>query len=74
MTQEAFQWNGTTSKKKGQKWGTEKMSFRRNDYKDLNQQHAEIVSVEEGTPSKDPMDFDKLPPLTGSPKVCLCYF
>ena len=71
MTQETFQWNGTTSKKKGQKWGKEKMSCRRNDYKDFNQQHSETFAVEEGTPPKDPMDFDKLPSLTSSPKVCL---
>lgn len=71
VTQETFQWNGTTSKKKGQKWGKEKMSCRRNDYKDFNQQHSETFAVEEGTPPKDPMDFDKLPSLTSSPKVCL---
>ncbi|RVW43384.1 Coilin [Vitis vinifera] len=65
---ETFQWNGTTSKKKGQKWGKEKMSCRRNDYKDFNQQHSETFAVEEGTPPKDPMDFDKLPSLTSSPK------
>lgn len=65
---ETFQWNGTTSKKKGQKWGKEKMSCRRNDYKDFNQQHSETFAVEEGTPPKDPMDYDKLPSLTSSPK------
>ncbi|XP_050206650.1 coilin [Mercurialis annua] len=38
---ETFQWNGITSKKKGQKWGTEKAaSYKRNDYRNSNQECA----------------------------------
>ncbi|KAL7196958.1 hypothetical protein ACSBR1_036882 [Camellia fascicularis] len=66
---ETFQWNGTTSKKKGQKWGKENFqSNRRNGYKDSNKECSETMAVEEVKPSNDPINFDRLPPLTSFPK------
>ncbi|THG01094.1 hypothetical protein TEA_019534 [Camellia sinensis var. sinensis] len=67
---ETFQWNGITSKKKGQKWGKENFqSNRRNGYKDSNKECSEMMAVEEVKPSNDPLNFDRLPPLTSFPKV-----
>lgn len=71
MLQETFQWNGITSKKKGQKWGTEKLPYRRNDYKESNKERSEMVTAKKLKPPIDPIDFDKLAPFTGSPKVGL---
>ncbi|XP_038712844.1 coilin-like isoform X2 [Tripterygium wilfordii] len=75
--QETFQWNGITSKKKGQKWGKENSaSCRRNDYKSFNEEcpemekppQSQVRSIEEVALKDDCIDFDKLPPLTGLPK------
>ena len=69
--QETFQWNGITSKKKGQKWGTEKISYsRRDEYKDLDNEYSEELITEKEIPVNDAIDFDKLPPLPSWPKVC----
>jgi len=65
---ETFQWNGITSKKKGQKWGKEKLPYRRNDYKESNHEHSEMITAEKVKPLNDPIDFDKLAPFIGSPK------
>ncbi|KAA8533224.1 hypothetical protein F0562_033243 [Nyssa sinensis] len=49
---ETFQWNGITSKKKGQKWGKEKSSnsnsstVRRNDYQDFSKECSEMLTIE----------------------------
>lgn len=73
MLQETFQWNGITSKKKGQKWGKEKLPYRRNDYKESNHEHSEMITAEKVKPLNDPIDFDKLAPFIGSPKVGFIY-
>ncbi|KAL7241108.1 hypothetical protein ACSBR2_006686 [Camellia fascicularis] len=65
---ETFQWNGITSKKKGQKWGKEKFSSRRNDYKDSNEERSEVMTIERADPPNNPLDFDKLAPLARLPK------
>ncbi|CAA0833723.1 sphere organelles protein-related [Striga hermonthica] len=63
------QWNGITSKKKGQQWGKEKRSFNpRNDYKSSNKEDTEIVNNEKEKQPDIGVDFDKLPPLTCMPK------
>lgn len=64
-----FQWNGITSKKKGQKWGMEKTSHsRKSDYEDLYQESSEILGIEEEIPENDPIDFNKLELSTTLPK------
>ncbi|XVF02580.1 hypothetical protein REPUB_Repub04eG0186900 [Reevesia pubescens] len=64
-----FQWNGITSKKKGQKWGKEKTPFlKRNDDKSFSQVSSEMVAVEEKAAVTDGMDFDKLMPYSSLPK------
>ncbi|PSR84813.1 Coilin like [Actinidia chinensis var. chinensis] len=77
---ETFQWNGITSKKKGQKWGTEKFASR-SGYKDSNKDISEMTTMEKVKPSNgptmtidkvkppnDPIDFDKLAPFTSLPR------
>ncbi|XP_024991465.1 coilin-like isoform X2 [Cynara cardunculus var. scolymus] len=64
----AFQWNGITSKKKGQKWGLEKSStFRRDDSPKANTGPSTMLSADTEVPVIDLNDFDKLP-LCTSPK------
>ncbi|XP_038704428.1 coilin-like isoform X2 [Tripterygium wilfordii] len=74
---ETFQWNGITSKKKGQKWGKEhSASCRRNDYTSFSEEcpetekppQSQVSGIEEETLKDDCIDFDKLQPLTGLPK------
>lgn len=66
---ETFQWNGITSKKKGQKWGKEKVSYsRRYNNNDLNQEVSEMPTTEEEVPVNNCIDFDKLMPSSGLPK------
>ncbi|XP_021293448.1 coilin isoform X2 [Herrania umbratica] len=66
---ETFQWNGITSKKKGQKWGKEKTPFlKRNDDKSFSQVSTEMVAVEEKATRTDYMDFEKLMPYSSLPK------
>ncbi|KAF5450197.1 hypothetical protein F2P56_030566 [Juglans regia] len=65
---ESLQWNGITSKRKGQKWGLEKVAYyKRNDHVNSNEEIAEMVTAEEA-PAKNAIDFDKLKPYTSSPK------
>ncbi|KAK6160289.1 hypothetical protein DH2020_003670 [Rehmannia glutinosa] len=67
---ETFQWNGITSKKKGQQWGKENRSFTpRNDYKNSNKEYSETFSKEKEKQPDEGVDFDKLPPLTSMPKI-----
>uniref|UniRef100_A0A2P2KS53 Coilin n=1 Tax=Rhizophora mucronata TaxID=61149 RepID=A0A2P2KS53_RHIMU len=73
---ETFRWNGVTSKKRGQKWGTEKPVPHkridcRNDHMNLNQECSRMLIIEE-KPVYEHIDFDKLSPYVGSPKVCFC--
>nr|GEU60771.1 hypothetical protein [Tanacetum cinerariifolium] len=60
----SFEWNGITSKKKGQKWGLEKYS---NFQKDAYQDSIEEPSMLTELPVVDLNDFEKLP-LYSSPK------
>lgn len=68
--QDTFQWNGITSKKKGQKWGTEKHSISsRDDYKNSNKDKTELPSSKKQKHPNEEIDFEKLPPLPCGPKV-----
>ncbi|KAL5762213.1 hypothetical protein ACOSP7_018477 [Xanthoceras sorbifolium] len=67
---EIFQWNGITSKKKGQKWGTEKAAFPKKNYENFSQDYSAMLNTEEemsASNCKD-LDFDNLRPYTGLPK------
>ncbi|XP_061994046.1 coilin isoform X2 [Rosa rugosa] len=64
-----FQWNGITSKKKGQKWGMEKTSYSiKSNYEDLYQESSEMPGIEEEIPENDSIDFNKLELSTSVPK------
>ncbi|OIW14634.1 hypothetical protein TanjilG_32976 [Lupinus angustifolius] len=65
---ETFQWNGTTSKKKGQKWGTEKIWSHKQVYYEDSTQESPNVHRAEKHHTLNPIDFDKLTPYTSSPK------
>lgn len=70
MLQENLQWNGITSKKKGQKWGIEKVaSYKRNEWTSLNEEGSEMLVDEKATIANNPVDFDKLTPYTSVPNV-----
>ncbi|KAL3501111.1 hypothetical protein ACH5RR_035560 [Cinchona calisaya] len=65
-----FQWNGITSKKKGQKWGTDKYSLsQRNNYRDIHSEHPVTSSIPKEMHLSGHIDFDKLTPLSDFPKV-----
>lgn len=70
MFQETFQWNGITSKKKGQKWGKERMSSRKQDDYEHSCQECPDVHNGEKQPTFNLVDFDKLTPYANFPKVC----
>ncbi|GMI70794.1 coilin [Hibiscus trionum] len=63
-----FQWNGITSKKKGQKWGTEKVPCMKWNDNSFSQVSSEMVDVNKNATVTDDMDFDKLTPYSSSPK------
>ncbi|KAM6596432.1 hypothetical protein CsatA_006956 [Cannabis sativa] len=71
-----FQWNGITSKKKGQQWGKEKTDFhKRNDLKKENPECSDmLVNEEEEKEDQEkttvdvPIDFDKLKPCSTLPQ------
>ncbi|XP_038989770.1 coilin-like isoform X2 [Phoenix dactylifera] len=65
---ETLQWNGTTSKKKGQKWGREKTSSKRNDDNACNGASIEKIVAEEGKHVDGQIDFESLYPLTRLPE------
>ncbi|KAG8641693.1 hypothetical protein MANES_12G021100v8 [Manihot esculenta] len=66
--EETFQWNGTTSKKKGQKWGKEKVpSYKRNDYKNVNQECSR-TQIYGARPISTHIDFEKLEFYASLPK------
>ncbi|KAA8529651.1 hypothetical protein F0562_034249 [Nyssa sinensis] len=72
---ETSQWNGISSKRKGQKgqkWGKEKgsnsLSVKRNDYQDFSKECSETPTIEKEVVINDPIDFDKLKPFTSLPK------
>ncbi|KAG5090272.1 hypothetical protein AAZX31_18G012900 [Glycine max] len=65
---ETFQWNGITNKKKGQKWGKERMPFRKQDgYEDSGQDCPTVQNAEKEQTS-NVIDFDKLKHYTSLPK------
>ncbi|XP_010251018.1 PREDICTED: coilin isoform X2 [Nelumbo nucifera] len=62
---ETFQWSGTISKKKGQKWGREKNLFcGRSDYRES----TEEMVTDEGETADGAIDFDSLTTLASLPK------
>lgn len=67
---ETFQWNGITSKRKGQKWGTEKiLSAEMHEHQNFDHDQPNISSTTEVViPVHDPIDFDKLHLLANLPK------
>ncbi|TKY47696.1 DNA ligase isoform X2 [Spatholobus suberectus] len=65
---ETFQWNGITNKKKGQKWGKEKMSSRKQDGYEHSSQECPTVQNAEKEHTFNAVDFDKLKPYTNLPK------
>ncbi|XP_061346987.1 coilin [Gastrolobium bilobum] len=65
---ETFQWNGITSKKKGQKWGKERNSFRKQDDYEHSSQECPTVQNAEKKHALNAADFDKLTPYTSLPK------
>ncbi|CAH9131996.1 unnamed protein product [Cuscuta epithymum] len=66
---ESFQWNGITSKRRGQKWGTEKSSFtQRNEVNYSNRKQSEMPNAKILNHSNEPFDFTELPFLSGSLK------
>ncbi|XP_068474369.1 coilin isoform X2 [Phaseolus vulgaris] len=65
---ETFQWNGITNKKKGQKWGKERMSFHKHDEYEHSSQEYPTVQNAEKEPTINVVDFDKFRPHTGLPK------
>ncbi|KAJ6981278.1 coilin-like isoform X1 [Populus alba x Populus x berolinensis] len=66
---ERFQWNGITSKKKGQKWGKEKVvSFKRNDYNNFKKESYSSLTIEERTPVYDCTNFEEFPHYASLPK------
>lgn len=70
MFQETFQWNGITSKKKGQKWGKERTSSHKHDDYEQSSQDSPTIQNAEKKHTSDAVDFEKLTPYTGLPKVC----
>ncbi|XP_010929923.1 coilin isoform X2 [Elaeis guineensis] len=65
---ETLQWNGTTSMKKGQKWGREKTVSKRNDDNACNWASNKKIVAEEGKHVDGHIDFGSLYPLTRLPK------
>ncbi|KAK1381533.1 hypothetical protein POM88_028277 [Heracleum sosnowskyi] len=64
---ETIQWNGITSKKQGQKWGTEKISsYQGNEYVDVNGDHSDTNNIVKEIVTSSPIEFNELPPLTGN--------
>ncbi|KAL1828704.1 coilin isoform X2 [Daucus carota subsp. sativus] len=68
---ETIRWNGITSKRKGQKWGMEKISSSdRHEHQNLEHDQPNTSSTTERVmPVHDPIDFEKLHPLPNLPKV-----
>ncbi|KAE8667234.1 Sphere organelles protein-related, putative isoform 2 [Hibiscus syriacus] len=63
-----FQWNGITSKKKGQKWGMERTSCMKRNDNTFSQLSSEMVEDNKNATVTDDVDFDKLTPYSSSPK------
>ncbi|CAI8598165.1 unnamed protein product [Vicia faba] len=65
---DTFQWSGTTSKKKGQKWGKERTSSHKQDDYEQPRHDFPIVQNAGKKHTFDAVDFDKLTPYTDLPK------
>ncbi|KAJ8458128.1 hypothetical protein OPV22_031054 [Ensete ventricosum] len=65
---ETLQWNGTTSKKKGQKWGREKTLRKKSEDNSCNGAFYENMITEEGEHEDDHINFESLFPLTRLPE------
>ncbi|CAN6447730.1 unnamed protein product [Victoria cruziana] len=63
---EVIKWNGTTCKRKGQKWGKEKTSAVKVDAKLCEK---EDLMFEKGVVADNDVDFEQLAPLIGAPEV-----
>lgn len=59
------------TKKKGQKWGTEKTGFAKRYAQDFNEDTYHTHPAEAETLAKGPIDYEQLVAYTGSVKVCL---
>ncbi|XP_073132679.1 LOW QUALITY PROTEIN: coilin [Henckelia pumila] len=69
VTLETIQWNGITSKKKGQKWGLANSPFTsRNGYKNPDNDNSKTCANEKREQPVGEIDFEKLPTLPGMPK------
>lgn len=75
MFQDTFQWSGTTSKKKGQKWGKERTSsFHKQDgYGQSSQDRPTAHNVGIKLTYDAVVDFEKLTPYTDLPKVFILF-
>ncbi|XP_062110450.1 coilin isoform X2 [Humulus lupulus] len=83
ITEVNFQWNGITSKRKGQQWGKEKTMFhKRSDQKKQNPESSDMLVNEEEEKKEEkkeddqekttvdvPVDFDKLKPCSTLPQI-----
>lgn len=65
---ETFCWNGITSKKKGQKWGKERISSWKQDDHENSSQEWRAAQKAEREHLSNPVDFEKLTPYTSLPK------
>ncbi|KAL9267909.1 Coilin-like protein [Drosera capensis] len=64
-----FLWNGTTNKRKGQKWGTDRQPApHRYQQKIFNGDHSSHRKMKEKKPVDPQADFEKLVPLVDPPK------
>jgi len=67
MLQETSEWNGITTKRKGQKWGTEKQPA--SSWKDSRAYKAHSSGSWAARKQLPGVDFEKLVPLIDLPKV-----
>ncbi|CAA7039228.1 unnamed protein product [Microthlaspi erraticum] len=67
---ENFLWNGNMTKKKGQKWGTEKTGFSKRYAQDIDEDiyEEEEHTAEAETSANGQIDYEKLVPYSGSVK------
>ncbi|KAF3570440.1 hypothetical protein F2Q69_00063448 [Brassica cretica] len=65
---ENFLWNGNMTKKKGQKWGTEKTGFSKRYAWDLNDTYHQTQPAEAETLANGQIDYEQLVAYTGSVK------
>ncbi|KAF8086367.1 hypothetical protein N665_0628s0018 [Sinapis alba] len=65
---ENFVWNGNMTKKKGQKWGTEKAVFSKRYAQDMDEDTYQTQPAEAETLAKGQIDYEQLVPYSGSVK------